>query len=80
MSSILLNVCMRLRSGKNLPKMVCTLLNNSPNNNAPNVEEQPVEFIVGNVGTSTTVGLSPPIISQILILTIFHEVMVSQPD
>lgn len=70
---------MRLRSGKSLPNMDHTPSRNlpPPQNNAPNSKEQPVKSTTSNVGTSTSIGEMPTIISQITKSTISPEMVVS---
>ena len=56
---------MHLRSGEKLPKMTRPTFKHPPRpwSNAHNVEEKPMYSTVDNVGTSTTVGENPIIIS-----------------
>lgn len=69
---------MCLRSGKIFVEMECPKKNSLPQNDAPGTKEQLIRTMIGSAGTSTSVGVTAPIISQMSVPTTLPEMVVPQ--
>lgn len=70
---------MHLRNGKTLVEMERQKKYSLPQNDAPDREEKPIGTTVGGARTSTSVGVTTHIISQMSVSTVLSEMVAPSP-